>query len=112
MNVECVSHTADCTDGNVGLVNGTSNSEFVDGRVEICIDGVIGTVCDDFWGNMDASVVCRQLGYSVVGKNTTVKYPIKDAPKEDNPFTKGTMPDPNMSITLASPPNFFYETLV
>ena len=65
---ECVYHTADCTDGDIRLENGTTNSEFVDGRVEICINGVYGTVCDDSWDNIDTSVVCRQLGYSSTGK--------------------------------------------
>ena len=55
-----------CTHGTLRLVGGQSANE---GRVEICINGVWGTVCHSGWSSNDATVVCRQLGFSGSGIN-------------------------------------------
>lgn len=51
-----------CVNGQVRLTGGRSRFE---GRVEICVGGQWGTFCEDrFWDNVDAQVICRQIGYS------------------------------------------------
>ena len=61
--VECVE--AVCEEESIRLVGGINETE---GRVEICLGGQWGTVCDDQWGDVEARVVCRQLGYPWTGE--------------------------------------------
>ena len=48
------------------MVNGVTANQ---GRVEICINGTWGTVCDDHWWSYNSEVVCRQLGYNTDGES-------------------------------------------
>ena len=52
------------TDGQLRLANGTIEQE---GRVEICLNGLWGTICESGWGASDATVFCRGLGYTGPG---------------------------------------------
>ena len=49
-----------CVDGDVRLIDGDNTLE---GRVQMCFNGVFGFVCDtDGWMQEEADVVCTQLG--------------------------------------------------
>ena len=47
-------------EGSVRLVGGVT---VLEGRVEIFLLGQWGAVCDERWDHVDATVVCRELGY-------------------------------------------------
>ena len=57
--------SAPCVEGEVQLIGNSGYSSF--GRVEVCRDSTWGSVCGQRATFQDASVVCRQLGFSPHG---------------------------------------------
>ena len=58
-----------CNSSEVRLMGGSAPTE---GRVEVCLNNMWGTVCDDSWDNNGAAVVCGQLGYLSEGEKGTM----------------------------------------
>ena len=74
-NTKCNCHTSVCNDSDVRLVQFGQYQSENKGRVEFCRSGRWGLVCydsfsGDDWDNHDATVLCRQLGYDVKGKDS------------------------------------------
>ena len=68
-------NTEPCSNkGAVKLVRGNGAEE---GTVQLCIAGVWGTVCDDYWGTNDAKVICRQLGLGGNGNTAIIIAPMQ-----------------------------------
>ena len=54
-----------CVHGAIRLAGGLKE---YDGRVEVCINDIWGTVCDVSWSSSDARVACKQAGFQESGK--------------------------------------------
>ena len=56
--------TDDCLEGDVRIRDGTHPSN---GRVDVCKNGIWGSVCFSGWSDNEAAVVCRHLGHDSNG---------------------------------------------
>ena len=72
MNYIWLTSGSDCMNGELRIgdsVEFAVGSELtVGGRLEMCYQGVWGTLCDDHWEIRDAVVACRQLGHKTEGR--------------------------------------------
>ena len=71
--------TPECVDGDIRLnasspIAHTISSRFgvKAGRIEVCAGGAWGTVCDDYFTDVNAGVACRQLGYTSRGEYSNI----------------------------------------
>ncbi|CAC5424581.1 unnamed protein product [Mytilus coruscus] len=71
VGIQCFLNNPSEDHGNLRLIGGRNENE---GRLEINLYGEWGTICDDLFDNIDASVACKQLGYctGTVLKSQTV----------------------------------------
>ena len=69
-NVAGVICTRECDSGNARLVGGEA---YFEGRVEACVNNRWRSICDIGWDDVDASVVCRSIGF-FVGKFETIIF--------------------------------------
>ena len=59
-----------CTEGNVRLFGSTTTT----GTVQVCVNRIWGSICGRSWDSRDATVICRQLGFTTIGNIDVVLY--------------------------------------
>ena len=63
------SDSSDCEEGRLRLVDGVIDNE---GRVEVCLQGVWGTIHSSSWESADAYIACKQLNLATSGESESI----------------------------------------
>ena len=61
--------SGECSEGAVRLADGDIGQE---GRLEVCLGGVWGSVCGDGWDKTDAYTLCQQMNLGEGGQSTSI----------------------------------------
>ena len=56
----------ECHEGSLRLEGGVTQEL---GRLEMCVNGVWGVVCNKDWDDRDSAVVCKELGFNSQSEN-------------------------------------------
>ena len=87
-----------CVSGSVRLAGGVTNSS--SGRVEVCVSGVWGSVCDRAGGwqrsSNNAAIICRQLGLPTDGQKSCITYLVVLYLRTHNNIAKGSFLFPRL----------------
>ena len=67
MRINFITESTNCQNGDVRLVGGNFVTE---GRLEVCTNGIWGTVCGISFDAIDAYIVCKELGLGLSGNFT------------------------------------------
>ena len=59
----------ECQEGSLRLEGGVTQEL---GRLEICVNGVWGVVCNKDWDDCDSAVACKELGFNTQGKTISI----------------------------------------
>ena len=69
LTLQLILEPGECLEGSVRLADGDISQE---GRLEVCLGGVWGSVCGDGWDQTDAYTLCQQLDLGEGGEGTSL----------------------------------------
>ena len=70
----------ECSDDDIRIINGTvtmnGNTFNMAGGLQICVNKIWATVCQDGWHDVEGRVACRQLGLTTLVVSQIINFNI------------------------------------